>query len=319
MLCLTSMNRAIAIVLSCLLSPCGSVVAQAPQVDPVKDAQASAVKRVVDGMVAAEKALSSLRMTMSTKAKVPGGLEVSTRGVLRVLRGTQSNVGDRLYSRLEYNFGKGLRGLMETGQSKDGIVIFEENPAFGAVFLRLSPELVMDLEWAAAVMKRSDLPGMVDARAQSPLGSGMILDLLRTFDLEVDESGEHEGQKGTWLRGKRKADLDDQSPDLPLSDRVDVFVRKRDRALLLARFYAGEDATQEILVEKLEVGVELTDADFTVDGHGERIRDVKEYAPMYTQVQDAIEAAESKAKDGQVRPSNRGSKPGKKASTGGGK
>jgi len=261
-------------------------------------------------MVKAEQALKSLSMTMKTTGRLPGGPPVTTRGELRVLRGTQPTDPVRRFASLEYTFGEGLRGRLESAETAEGILLFEEDPAFGAVFLRIEPAIVRDLEWAGTVLDRADLPGMVDARARAPLGSGLLADMLRTFDLKVDERTRHGEHEGTWVVGTRKAGLDDQNPDLPLADGVEVFVRKRDRALLLARYKVGDDVVQQIVVDKLEVGARLDDQSFVVDGHGVRIRNVQDYAPMWEQVEQAITTAEEKSKDGAIRPSRR-EKPGK--------
>lgn len=256
-------------------------------------------------MAKAEQALKSLSMTMKTTGRLPGGPEVTTRGELRVLRGTQPGAPVRRLSRVEYTFGDGLRGRMESAETAEGILLFEEDPAFGAVFLRIEPSIVKDLEWAGTVLDRSDLPGMVDARARSPLGSGLLADMTRTFDLKIDERTKHGEHEGTWVVGARKAGLDDQDPDLPIADGVEVFVRKRDKALLVARYKVGKDTVQQIEVEKLAVGADLGDDAFVVDGHGVRIRNVQDYAPMWEQIEQALQRADEKAKDGEVRPSRR--------------
>ena len=256
-------------------------------------------------MVKAERALVSLRMTMTTAGRLPGGLDVKTSGELRVLRGTQPDRGVRRFTRLEYAFGDGLRGRIESAETSEGVVIFEEDPAFGAVFLRVEPAVVADLEWAGEVLERSDLPGMSDARARAPLGSGLLAEVLRTFDLAVDARTEHAGQKGVWVRGARKAGLDEQDPELPLPDGFEAFVRGKDRALLCARYLVGQDVVQEIEVESLEVGAALGDDAFVVDGHGVRLQNVQDHAPMWEQIEQAVQRAEDKAKEGQVRPSRR--------------
>ena len=210
-----------------------------------------------------------------------------------------------MYSRLEYEFGDGLRGRVESARTAGGIVVYEEGPAFGAVFVRLSPAVVKDLEWAGRVLKRQDLPGMADARAESPLGSGLIRDLQRTFDLRIDSRKERDGDAGTWLVGTRKQGLDEQDPDLPLADRVEVFVRARDHAVMLVSYKVGEQVVQELIVEELVLDVELGDDDFTVDGHGQRVRDVQEHPPMWEMIERTLLRAEAKAPDGEVRPSRR--------------
>tara|TARA_R110002072_G_scaffold46591_2_gene128871 strand:- start:50763 stop:51785 length:1023 start_codon:yes stop_codon:yes gene_type:complete len=304
-----SMNRTTANVLFCLTSLIGTAAGQEGKADPVRNLQSTAVNELVAVIAKAEAAMTSLRMTISTAGQLPGGLRVTTRGELRVLRGTQGKPGDQLFSTLQYAFGEGMKGRMETARTKDGILMFEEDPAFGAVFLHIPAEVVSDLEWASVILKKSDLPGMVDGRAQSPLGSGVISDLIRTFDLQIGEGKEHNGDKGIWLGGMRRAGLDAQDPDLPLADRVEVFVRDRDHAVLLARYFVGKDVVQQVIVEKLDVGAKLGDEDFTVDGHGERVRNVRDYAPIWEQVVEAISGAEAKAKEGDLRPSKRGKAP----------
>ena len=47
------------------------------------------------------------------------------------------------------------------------------------------------------------------------------------------------------------------------------------------------------------------DDDFTVDGRGVRLRGVQEHAPMWEQIEQAVQRAEDKSADGVVRPSRR--------------
>lgn len=296
MMRLMSMNRAALCAVICSVSLIGTAVGQQPGGKPAAAPQNAELSALVKSMVGAEQALTSLRMTMTTTGKLEGGLDVATQGELRVLRKTQAGQAPQLFSQLQYSFGDGMRGRFVTSQTAEGIIMFEEDPAFGAVFLRIDPEIVTDLEWASGVLKKSDLPGMTDTRAQSPLGSGMVRDLSRIFDLAIAEDKKHDEHQGTWLRGARKAGLDAQDPDLPLADRVELFVRSADHALLMTRFFVGEDVVQELKVHTLELGAKFAAEDFTVDGHGERIRSVQEYAPMWQQIVEAIAKAERKAK-----------------------
>ncbi len=299
------MNRTTANVLFSALSLAGAVASQAAAPAASDTSQANDVKSFVAKMVKAERALKGLRMTMETSGRMPGGLNLKTAGELRVLRGTQPEGLERRFSRLEYSFGDDVRGRMESAETAEGILVFEEDPAFGAVFVRIDPAVVRDLEWAGNVLQRSDLPGMVDARARAPLGSGLVAEMLRTFDLKIDDREERGGVAGTWIVGARKAGLDDQDPDLPLADRVEVFVRAADYALMEARYLAGEDVLQHLQVTSLSVNPELQDDDFTVDGRGVRLRGVQEHAPMWEQIEQAVQRAEDKSADGVVRPSRR--------------
>ncbi len=300
------MNRTASAALSVLVWLAAGPAAQDPAEAAGKQSQTDAVQELVASIRAAEAALTSLRLTMTTQGRWPGGLDVTTRGELRVLRGTQAGAipgRDRVYSRLDYAFGDGLTGSMETAETADGIVLFEEDPAFGAVLLRIEPLLVADLAWAGEVLGEDGMPGMADRRAQSPLGSGMLADLARTFDLAVADDRERDGERGTWLRGARKAGLAEQEPDLPLADRVELFVRERDRALLAAHWFVGDELVQRVTVEALETGVALDAGAFAVDGRGQRLRDVQLYQPMWEQIEQVVARAEAKAPGGRVRPS----------------
>ncbi|MFK7739193.1 MAG: hypothetical protein AB8H80_02630 [Planctomycetota bacterium] len=287
-------------------------VAQAPEVKPAKVVQNAAAKELVARVEAAEAALGGIRLRLSTRGELPGGLAIETHGEIRVLRAKQPEERTRTYTELDYSFGVGMRGRMATAQTDEGILIYEEDPAFGAVFVQVPPAIVVDLEWAATVLQRNDLPGMADARAQSPLGSGVIEDLTKAFLLTVDDGegrSAHAGEAGTWLVGSRKPGLDANDPELPLADRVELFVRERDQALLVLRHFVGDKVVQEVHVEEVEVDPAFDAAAFRVDGHGVRVRSVREHAPVWSQIEAVLEKAEvqCKAKDPvqRARPSRR--------------
>lgn len=273
----------------------------APQADPI------------DGIVAAirtaEQRAKSFRLEISSKGRLPGGLELSTKGVLHVLRGTQP----ALHSAFEFAFADGLAGRMESAQTSSGIVIFEDDPAFGELYLHVDPTTVADLEWAGLVLQRSDLPGMQDSRGMAPLGSAMAADLARQFVLEVTPRPDRNGEAGRWLAGPRRAGLDDQDPELPLADRVELFVRASDSALLEVRHLQGDKVLQQITVERVQVDVEIPAKTFTVDGRGQRLREVQQHLPMWDQIEQILRQAEVKSADlaaqkggeAEVRPSKR--------------
>ena len=80
-----SMNRTTANVLFCLTSLIGTAAGQEGKADPVRNLQSTAVNELVAVIAKAEAAMTSLRMTISTAGQLPGGLQVTTRGELRVL------------------------------------------------------------------------------------------------------------------------------------------------------------------------------------------------------------------------------------------
>jgi hypothetical protein len=307
------MKRTTAISGLWVLALAAGAAAQEPAPAPGKGPQDGAVSQLVASMVKAEAALKSVRLRMKTRGRLPGGLDVTTAGELRVLRATQPGGPVKRFCQMSYTFGDGLRGRLESAETADGVLLFEEDPAFGAVYLRIEPAVVRDLEWAGEVLDRADLPGMSDARARAPLGSGLLAEAARTFDLVVSDAAEHDGHVGVFVRGGRKAGLDEQDPDLPLPDGFEAFVRTKDRALLSARYLVGEEVVQEITIESLEVDAALGDDAFVVEGHGVGIQNVQDHAPMWEQIERAVERAEDKSADAaarggaeaQVRPSKR--------------
>jgi hypothetical protein len=295
------MNRTV--IVSALLffswgGPCRAQQTQAPSPEPP---QAGPADEIVAAMRQAEERLRSISIELTSTGRLPHGLQVSTQGAVRVLRGEQPAGRTAVV----FRFGDGLHGRMESAQDADGITIFEDNPAFGELFVRIEPSVVEDLEWAGEVLQRSDLPGMADARARSPLGSGMLADLARQFDLQPTGSKERGGDAGVWLAGSRRSRLDEGDPELPLADRVEVFVRSRDHALLEISMFRGSEQLQHIVVTNLQVDPELPAAGFQIDGHGQKLRDVRQHLPMWEQIEQVLRQAEAKSPEGTVRPSRR--------------
>ncbi len=296
-----SMKRTI-LVLAVLSFPIAAAGrAQEPASPPQQTAQAGPIEEIVVAMRAAEQRARSVVVELSTTGHLPGGLELSTRGVLHVLRGAQPAV----HTVVEFSFADGLGGRVESAQTAAGIVLYEENPAFGELYLRLDPQVTADLAWAGVVLQRSDLPGMADSRAASPLGSAILADLQRHFDLVATERHERLGDAGRWFAGARRAGLDDQDTELPQADRVELFVRDRDHALLEVTYLQAGKQLQHIVVGKLEVDVDIPASTFEVDGRGQRLRDVQQHLPMWDQIQQVLRQAEAKAPEGEMRPSSR--------------
>ncbi len=283
---------------------CG-LAAQDPVAPPAEPRKPDPIEGLVAQMRTAEAAARSIRMQLRTEGLLPTGLSFKTSGSVRVLRGTQpGRAGAAMHTKVTYEFGDGLQGLVESSQTPNGIEIFEDNPAFGEVYVHVPQTVVEDLEWAGEVLQRSDLSGMADSRAQAPLGSGMVEDLRRQFDLQAQE-GSRGKDAGVWLRGGRRAKVADLDPELPLADRVELFVRDRDRALLEVVHRQGDTVVQHIVVESLEVDVALEPKDLRVDGRGQRLREVETHLPLWEQIQDVLQKAEAKGGDEARRPSKR--------------
>lgn len=296
-----SMNRTIEAAVVTLVLALGSGRAQEGQKPPEKPPQPDPIEAIVAEIRTAEQAAKSIATELATTGNLPGDMSFSTAGTIHVLRGTQS----KLRTTAQFSWANGVVGRWETLRTKDGITIYQDDPAFGEVLVRVSPSLVTDLEWAGEVLKRADLPGMKDARADAPLGSLMLDDLRQHFDLVRGERKERAGEAGMWLEGKRRPGLGDQDPDLPRADRAEAFVRQKDHAVLEVVHYAADKVLQRIEVKKLEIDGAIEDAVFTLDNRGLKARDAEDYPPMREQIRRALEEAESKSEPGVVRPSKR--------------
>jgi len=292
----TSKNALFAIVAGGLCCP-----AQEPAPPPAPAPQADPIAAILAKVKAAEAAARSFHVELTTRGALEDGLEFTTSGSLHVLRGTHP----RQKTVLRFEFGNGLGGVMETVRTKDGITIYQDDPAFGELLLQVAPATVADLEWAGTVLARSDLPGMRDALAEAPLGSGLLEDLRVHFDLAVGKPAEVGGVPGTWLVGARRPGLGDQDPELPIATRVEVFVRSADHAVLEVVHHRGDKVLQRIGVQRLEVDVAIPDEVFAIDARGLKPRDVATYPPLWEQIERALAAAEAKAGEGVVRPSRR--------------
>jgi hypothetical protein len=279
-----------------VLAAVGLFVAVLPGQQPAaaEKSQVDAVQQLVDSIAAAEKAATTIRVELRSKGLLPDGLVVETRGTLRVLRAEQSDLPAYLHTRVEYSFADGIAGVVESNRTQNGIEIYEDNPAFGESYVHLAPPIVADLEWAGEVLERADLPGMADRRAESPLGSQLLADLHRRFLLTI-ENGRRGDDQGVWLRGPRRAAPQELDADLPRADRVEVFVRDRDKALLAMRQLQGDREVQSVELQRVELGVRLQIADLRVDGRNQRVREVQQYLPLWEQIEDIVGRAEAKA------------------------
>ncbi|MBK8101237.1 MAG: hypothetical protein IPK26_29500 [Planctomycetes bacterium] len=265
------------------------------------------VTELVTAMQKAEAAARTVWLAMATEQHGPEGLAVTTRGTLRVLRGEHPAV----HTVVEYEFGNGLRGRMESARTEAGVLVLEDNPAQGETLTHIDPATATDLEWAGEVLEREAVPGLQDARSQAPLGSAMLADLARVFDLQPLPRRERDGQAGTWLGGSLRSGLQPETdPEVPLGDRVEVFVREPDQALLEVAVWQGPLVIQRIVVTKIEIDRPMTAELFAIDGKGLRQRSLREQPAAWEQVQKLLEEAETRAAaapgDGpKVRPSRR--------------
>lgn len=267
--------------------------------------QEPSIQQVVEKIREREGGARRVQLELRTEGNMPGGLGFATKGTLRVLRAEQGDVV-AVHSVVEYSFADELAGRMEAVRTADGIQTLENSPTFGEVFLRFDAKVVADLEWAGGVLKRADLvPGLGDSRSSSPLGSEMVADLARRYALEPLSRREHNGQIGTWYGGDRRTGIGlEDEPDLPLADRVELFVRSPDFALLEVVHLRGGEVLQRISVEKLVIGEPMAADSFKIDSRGRTPVDATQHPPTWEQIQQILDQAKVRA-GGELPPSQR--------------
>lgn len=268
-------------------------------------AQTARIEGVVDSLRLLETRVRTLTMELETSGKLAGGLTFSTRGTLRVLRPEQGAPA-RVHSWLEFRFADGLAGSTESLRTPDELLVLQQDPTFGEVYVRIDAMVLADLEWAGRILQKDDLPFADQGIAGSPLGSAMLADLVRRFDLAPIDRPADAGKKGTWFGGARKkaAGLDEEGAELPVSDRVEVFLREGDDVLTEVVHYQGEEVLQSIRVTQLAIDQPLMADTMHMKDPIKKPKDVKEHAPMWQLIEQNLGRAAQKA-NGELPPSKR--------------
>lgn len=264
-----------------------------------------AVAAALARMRATEAGFKTIRLELQTSGAYPGGPSFTTKGTLRVLRAEQS----ALHAVVEFAFDDGLKGRMETVKTPDGVRMLEDTPTFGQVYLAMEPALVADVVWASRLLDKGEgLPGVDDGRAESPLGSAMLADLARMYELRVLSSTPRKGTEGTWVGGDVRPGLDPQQVgDLPLADRVEVFLRSPDDAMLEVVYLQDGKPIQRIEVTALEVDRPMELSSFRIEAGDRKPKDVKQHQPSWGPLERLLREADARAEEQKLppRPSRR--------------
>lgn len=297
-------NRRLLAVTAALLGGVVLAPAAAGQ-EPVAKPQESVAASLVAALQESEARVRTVRLELETSGRLDGGLSFTTRGTLRVLRAEQGGA-TAMHSLVEFEFADGLGGSMESLATKDGIVVLQQDPTFGEVCVRIDASVVADLEWAGTVLQKTDLPFQPDARGRAPLGSAMLADLARRFDLKASDKKDEALRKGRWFAGDRKKTekLEDDGEDLPVSDRIEVFVRDADHALLDVVHFRSGEVVQRIHAVELVLDEEMKVESFRMRDPAKKPRDVREHAPMWQQIEQVLKRATAKS-NGELPPSRR--------------
>jgi len=260
---------------------------------------------VVAAMREREAAVKTVVLELETSGQLAGGLSFLVRGSLRVLRAEQREAS-AVHTKVDYEFGDGLSGRVESVQTKDGILVLQQDPTFGESFVRIDAATVLDLEWAASTQKGSDTPFAPHPRSSSPLGADLFADLALRYDLRVADKPAPEGMSGTWWIGDRKKakGLEDGGADLPLADRVEAFVRADDLVLIDVQWQKSGEVMQRVLAKQAVLGGPLALSSFRLDAGGKKPVDAKDHPPTWQQIEQTLQRA-SQAQNGEKPPSRR--------------
>ncbi|HLQ39101.1 MAG TPA: hypothetical protein VK348_14930 [Planctomycetota bacterium] len=284
-----------------------SLLAQVPEPEPAKAPSDPELARLLQDMRAAEAAVRSVHLELKTSGSYPGGLSFTTKGSMRVLRGDHP----ALQTSMEYSCEDGLQGRMETVKNADGVWMVEQSPTFGEVYLFMDRDTLADVEWAAAVMERSDsVPGATDGRSGAPLGSAMLDSLRRQYDLKITSKKDRQGQEGIWVAGDLKPGGPPAGdPDAPIADHVEMFVRGMDKAVLYVAHLLRGQVVQQIEVTRLEVGKPMELKSFQIEGRAQKPRDIHDHRPAWEPLARLLREAEDKAGADQRPSRKKGDKP----------
>lgn len=284
-----------------IASAVAPLAAQGTATAPQDSTQSAAIKEIAERLARLEASARSVSLDMATRGVYPGGSSFRTEGSIRVLDGTHFHV------RTIFHLGDDLTGRSEVVRTPDGVRMLDVDPTFGEVLLEIaggeSPEgddrapLLVQLDAASRVLGTDrDVPGVFGNRARTPLGAGLLAELDRSFALEVVGRGERQGVAGRRIEGRlRQGEGGPAVP--PLADRVELFVRDLDGALVHMAQFQGNQVLAEVEITRLELDTELDPASFVVDARGLKPRDVREHPPFWNEISKVLAEARGRRRD----------------------
>lgn len=296
----TQPSSSLVALLAALALPFGSARAQ----EPDAKVQAPAPESVVAAMRAQEAAAKSIELALETSGRLAGGLTFAARGTVRVLRAEQPE-DSASHTVVDYDFGDGLSGRVESVETKDGLLTLQQDPTFGETFVRIDATVMKDLAWASSADSGADAPFQAGPRARSPIGADLFADLALRFDLRVADKPAPEGMKGVWWQGERKKAADSaDNADLPLADRVEAFVRDGDSVLMDVVYTQNGEVVQRVHVTKAVLGATMQASSFRIEAGGKKPIDAKDHGPTWQQIEQVLQRASQK-NNGELPPSRR--------------
>lgn len=285
------MSRAFAtFVLASTLSG-AMALAQEPAEPLLQESQVKTVEDLVTYVQQRERAVESVSMAMDSVGHFPDGSEFRTQGTLRVLGTTH------FHATMKAQFGDQMAAETETVRTPEGIFMREVDPVQGEIYLRMDRALMDRVDSAAkALGDDAEIGGFGAQQARSPLGSAMLEDLSRQFELTVREPTLIDGQRCWVVGGPLKSGLTDEDEPFGLgADQVDVLVRTGDGAVIKMTQIRQGAPLLEVRITGLEFDRPFDPASFTlsVPPKGQMI-DIMEHPPARAQIERMFEEAREK-------------------------
>jgi hypothetical protein len=268
--------------------------AQEAAQEPSPPVQISDVKALVAEIEKREREVSSAVLEMQTKGRFPGGVAFTTSGTLRVLGKTH------FHTEMTSRFGppdEEMEAQFATVKTPDGVWMRERDPAQGEIYVRMTPELVARLESASAFLGGVEVPG-VGGHSSGPLGSVMLADLEKQFELTVSGPRELDGEQVWLVEGPRRAGVSAEGPDDgfgALADRVEMRVRCSDTAVVRMTQLRQGRPILEVSITKLVLDSPLAPESFAIEiPEGTRVIDAMDHPPAQAQIERILEEARAK-------------------------
>ncbi len=253
-----------------------------------KPTEVKTLKDLVSVIAKREKAVKSVSLSMKTRGSLPGNATFESTGTLRVLGTTH------FHTAMKTDLGNGLTSEFETVKTPEGVWMRESDPAQGEVFVKMDQKTLTDLESASQAIGDSGMLGAGADMANGPLGSVMLDDLGKQFELAVSGPKVVAGQECWTVSGDRRKDAGEQVA-FETADRVEILVRRADFAVVrMTQLSAGRPIV-DIEVTSIEVDKPIEEATFKLELPAKaRFIDVKEHPPARAQIDRIFAEAEAK-------------------------
>lgn len=271
---------------------CGGLLAaqesqEAPPT-PIEPSEVSTLGELVDYVRQGEKAVDSVAMEIESTGRFPDGSEFRTTGSLRVLGTTH------FHSKMRARLGGEMEAETETVRTPEGIWMRERDPAQGEIFLRMDRPTMERVDSAAKFL--GDDPqgrGFGQRESQSPLGSAVLEDLQRQFDLALREPRTVDGQRVWVVSGPLKDGLSAEDEAFGVgADRVDLLVRVLDGAVIQMTQLREGRPLLEVRIPRLEFDRPFDPSSFTLEvPDNAQVIDVMDHPPARQQILRMLEEA----------------------------